>query len=90
MKDSDQFYICYTRDCYESIHVKDQIEKILQSFRYKKNPEFFVIEYHVLKNVLDRCCMRNNLNFEDFKKDMEEENKHILPEPVNKDLESDI
>ena len=50
----------------------------------------FVIKFHVLKNIIDRCCRRNNRNFEDFTKDIEEDNKKValefsdfIPEPVD-------
>ena len=64
----------------ESMQVKNQIETILQSYRYKDNREFFVIYFRILKNIIDRCCERNNSNFEDFMKDIEEDNKQITPE----------
>ena len=93
IKDSDQLYICYVHDCFESIHVERHIHTTLQSYRFKNNREFFVIKFNVLKNIVDRCCRRNNRNFENFMKDIEEDNKLItpefsdfIPEPVNTSL----
>ena len=90
IKDSDQLYICYVHNCLESIHVEKHIHTMLHSYRYKHNREFFVIKFHVLKNIIDRCCRRNNRNFEDFTKDIEEDNKKFalefsdfIPEPVD-------
>jgi prophage antirepressor-like protein len=93
INDSDQLYVCYVHNCLESIHVEKHIHTMLQSYRYKNNREFFVINFHVLKNLIDRCCTRNNLNFEDFMEDIKEDNKLIasefsdfIPEPVNVNL----
>ena len=90
IKDSDQLYICYVHNCLESIHVEKHIHTMLHSYRYKHNREFFVIKFHVLKNIIDRCCRRNNRNFEDFTKDIEEDNKKFalefsdfIPDPVD-------
>ena len=80
IKDSDQLYICYAHNCLESIHVEKQIHTLLNSYRYKNNREFFVIKFHILKNIIDRSCTSNNRNFEEFIKEMEEDNKLIVPE----------
>ena len=80
IKDSDQLYICHAHNCLESIHVEKHIHMTLHSYRYKNNREFFVIKFHILKNIIDRCCKSNNLNLEEFIKEIEEDNLIIVPE----------
>ena len=80
IKDSDQLYICYAHNCLESINVEKHIHMTLHSYRYKNNREFFVIKFHILKNIIDRCCKSNNLNLEEFIKEIEEDNHIIVPE----------
>ena len=80
IKESDQLYICYAHNCLESIHVEKHIHMTLHSYRYKNNREFFVIKFHILKNIIDRCCKSNNLNLEEFIKEIEEDNHIIVPE----------
>ena len=76
-------------DCLESFYVEKQIHTILDSYCYKKNREFFVLKFNILKKVVERYCRRNNVSIEDFKKDIEEDNKitspefsDFIPEPV--------
>jgi len=52
-----------------------------------------VVKFNILKNIVERYCKRNNMSIEDFKKDIEEDNKLItsefnepIPEPVNPSL----
>jgi len=80
IKDSDQLYICYAHNCLESINVEKVIHVILQSYRYKHNREFFVIDFDVLKYIVDIFCTSNNNNFEKATKKIEEKNNSIVPE----------
>ena len=41
---------------------------------------FMLKSIFILKNIIDRCCKRNNLNFEKFIKDIEKYNLVIVPE----------
>ena len=53
---NDQLFICYRAQCMDSISAENYAHKLLAQYRKVNSPEFFVVEFNVLRRLIDIVC----------------------------------
>lgn len=53
---SDDMYLCYVSQCYDSFLVEKIIHNLLEDYRICKNREFFKLSFEEIKNTVDEIC----------------------------------
>ena len=53
---TDDMYLCYVSQCYDSVSVEKIIHDLLEDYRVVKNREFFRLSFEEIKNTVDEIC----------------------------------
>ena len=75
----DQLFVCYRAQCIDSINAESHAHRLLEHYRKENNREFFVMEFHVLRRLIDIVCQSFRNTYDEWIEILENARNQPLP-----------